>query len=352
MGLINTKNQLSAIGLEIDAHEFRAVQLMRSPKGVSTVAWAIFPRQCTRETQDLTSLPESEELRWAASILGRRGFVGKKVSTASSTAQSSSHVFELPPAESGAPIDQLARMEVARARRCGPEDFEFGFWPLPAKGRTAETIAVALPRTVIHTMIERYQDAGLELVGIDLMELAVHRGSTSGVDNVTDEINASLHIGWSSSLAVLTLGETVIYVRRIERGVSGVWELAKERYGLSDRGADTVISDHDVQRNAQASAKMRGAVWAMLAADLASELDVAIAYVSHSFRMAPFGKIQLSGYGTANEVILNKLDQILGIPVECSPARTLIEGVGTGDNTWATAGRLSTAYGLAARFDR
>lgn len=352
MGILKLQSKLSAIGMEFDAHEFRAVQLMQTSKGISTLAWAVFPRRDEGDKSQRTSLPEVDELQWAASILGRRGFVGTTVSIAPSTADCSSHVIELPPAESGAPIDQLARMEVARARRCGPNDFELGHWSLPAKGRTAETLAVACPRSIIDSTILRYNEAGLQPGGIDLMELAICRGGESHSIDVDDEINASLHVGWTSSLAVLTLGNTVMYVRRIERGTSSVWDVARGRYRLSRRCADELISDRDIEDGDEPFTKLQRSVWAGLAAELASELDVAIAYVSNSYRFAPFGKIKLSGYGAYNPAIADQLDKVLGIPITSTPPSSLLEAIGSEKNAWSMACRLCVPYGLAARFDQ
>ncbi len=351
LDMICTRPKLSAIGLNIDAHEFRAVQLMETSKGIHTVAWAIFPRR--DENMDHAKravLPAPDELRWAADILSRRGFVGNTVSIAPSTWECSSHIIELPPVESGAPVDQLAQMEVARAKKCGPEDFEIGYWTLPAKGRIQETLAVACPRSVINDTIERFESAGLIPVGIDLLELAISR---AGQDGATEnEINASLHIGWRSSLAVLSLGKTVIYIRRIENGASSVWDLATSRYGLSSKGADAIMDDQMRTDGARGYAKIKRATWSALASELANELDVTIAYVAHSFRTAPLGKIFLSGYGSVNPVIDEHLDKVLGIPIECAAPSALIKGIGSGQGVWSLACRLSTAYGLAVRFDR
>ena len=350
MNMLSTRTKLSAIGLDIDAHEFRAVQLIRSSKGISVLAWAIFPRQFELTQVDPSGLPDVDELEWAKGVLGRRGFVGETISIATPNDQCSSHVMELPPAQSGAPIEQLAKMEVARAKKCSPEEFEIAHWSLPAKGRTQETLAVACPRSVINDMIERFVQSGFTPAGMDLLELAVTRASPpSSVDN---EINASLHIGWESSLVVITLGDTVTYVRHIERGARTVWDVAKGRYHLSDQGADVIINDHWHADGAKEYAKIKKAAWTGFAGELANELDVTIAYVSHSFRTAPLGKIRLSGYGSINPVIDEQLDKVLGIPIECAATPELVGAMGRGQEAWSIACRLSVAFGLSARFDR
>ncbi len=352
MSLLGTRTQLSAIGLDIDAHEFRAVQLVQSGDVISTLAWAVFPRQDEFNTAD--GIPAAEELKWAASILGRRGFVGRRISIVPSTGSCSSHVMELPPADSGAPIGQLARMEIARERKCGPDEFELGHWKLPAKGRTQETLAVACPRTVISSAIERFEEAGLVPVGIGLLELAVCRGGAAGFDEqvVDNEINASLHIGWTSTLAVLTLGDTVIYVRRIERGASSVWDMITGRYRLAGKSANAVMDETAGTEASEAMNKIRRAVWYGFALELANELDVAVAYVSHSYRMAPLGKVRLSGYGACNSVIIEHIDQVIGIPIVSNAPSAVRQSMGTLQENLPLACRLTVAYGLAERFDQ
>lgn len=359
MGILNTNTKLSAIGLEYDAHEFRAVQLVSSSKRSqheknSVVAWAVFPRQHGVLSAGIANLPEPEELRWVASVLGRRGFVGNALSLPSSSKECSSHVIDIPPVESGAPIKQLAKMEVARARKCNPDDFELGFWALPAKGRTQETLAVACPKRVIETTIETFEGAGFELAGIDLMELAIDRGGQASARTapVENEINASLHIGWNSSLAVLKLGETVIYVRRLEKGAASVWNGAVNKFNMSYQGADAVIDDRYAHDDPDKHTTIQRAIWSTLASEVAYELDVAVAYVSHSFRMAPLGRVLLSGYGNTNPVIQEHIDRVLGIPIEIAAPTPLLQCFDQRPNAPTLAGRLAVAYGLAARFDK
>ncbi len=352
--MLGLQIERSAIGIDVDGHEYRAVQLARSSKGITPIAWAVFPRRDESGIDGHQRLPEADELQWAASVLSRRGFIGNSVSIAPSTAICSSHVLELPPASSGAPIDQLARMEVARELRCAPNEFELGHWELPGKGRSQETLAVSCPRSGIDQMMQRFESGGFTPVGIDLMELAICRGEQSCELQVSSqgqpEINASLRIGWRSSLAVLSLGSQVIYVRRIEHGAQSVWDIATQKYKLSDRAAEVILNGDFNEAQTEFS-KVHHAAWSGTAGVLSGELDIAIAYISHSYRMAPFGKISISGYGCANPVIERNFDEVLGIPIVYAAPQSLVTSIGSGESVWGLACKLSTAYGLAARFD-
>jgi len=299
---------------------------------------------------------QADEMSWVASILARRGFRGNAVTLAPSSSVCSQHVFELPPPQSGAPLEQLARIEVARERRCTPNEIELGFWPLPAKGRVHESFSVACPRTEIAAQIGRTEDGGLDAAGMDLVELALARSAQAscslGKSTAENEINALLHVGWNNSLAILTLGGTIVYIRRIEHGVHDVWSLARGRYGLGLRAARSVLGEFVPQEKSDQHDRISRMCWSNRCGELAGELDVAIAYVSHSFRMAPLGRVITSGYGANNLALAEYVDQILGIPmVQCTPM-PLLGVMGDLPDRDVLAPRLSLAYGLAARFDQ
>lgn len=353
---IGTSKQTSPIGLDVDDHEFRAVQLERVGNTVKVLSWAVFPRLNDSGTHETTAsgAPAAQEMAWAASILSRRGFVGSLVTCVPRTRDCSQHVIELPPPESGAPLQQLARVEVARARKCDPASFEMGIWPLPQRGRTSETMAVACPTPVVLDLIDAYERGGLQVAGIDLPELAIMRGALQtkafSMPSAEPCIDAVLHISWNSALAVVTLGQRIVYVRRMERGASCVWTHACERFGLSRSSAQVVLEDREGRACTDQLAKIKASCWSKLATELASELDVAIAYVSHSFRSSPLGSIVLAGYGASNATLGAQLDHLLGIPrISSVPEPLGPQLIEEGDS--GLGSRLTLAYGLAARFD-
>ena len=356
MSLLRLKTQYSSIGLELDKHQFRAVQLERDGDKNSVHAWAVFPRlNQDQESDDSPSgLPDASELEWALSILSRRGFKGTAISCAPQTRVCSQHVFELPPVDSGAPLDQLARAEVARARKCAPDAFEFGLWSLPQRGRSSESMAVACPSEMISGIIEEYQAGGMSVTGIDLPELAIMRGvldtTQIGLTTAEPEIDAVLQVNWHCSLAIVTLGHQIVYVRRISHGANSVWEQACNRFGLNENSARAVIDRSQDCEHQEQIEKVRSACWSALSKELASEIDVAIAYVSHSFRMAPLGKLIMSGYGSMNPTLVSRFDSVLGIPVIASEPQPICNAM-TSEQDSSLPAKLSYAYGLAARFD-
>lgn len=350
------KTVRSGIGLHVDAHEFRAVQLAKAGDEVRVSAWAVFPRLANPEprTDPEKVLPGHDELRWASSVLARRGFVGRDISLAVPARLCTQHVLELPPADSGAPVEMLARGEVARERRCEPQDFALGMWGLPARGRSSETMVVACANGVVSGMIESAQEVDMAVSGIDFTELAVLRASQDHLPETNADgevpINTVLYVGWDTSVAVVTLGTRLVYVRRIAQGVSSVWELATGRYALSSDSARAVLGDYQLSDEGGKLGRIRSACWTPAIKGLASEVDVAIAYVSHIYRMAPLGRVVISGYSSEDESLRSQLDDIIGIPVEGGAPSRLREQGGV-RCTAEMASRLTVAYGLAARFD-
>ena len=350
------KSQQSSIGLHVDHHEFRALQLVRENGEERVSAWAIFPRLQPDQVDTDTprGLPERDELRWACSILSRRGFQGRAITCAPPSRVCTQHVFELPPADSGAPLEVLARAEVARERRCDPKDFEIGFWGLPQRGRTSETMAVACSSQMIEGIIHSAETADLEVAGIDLAEIAILRGVQEHLSQVNADgdtpINSILHVGWEHSLAIVTLGARLVYVRRIPHGAGDAWGLATERYNLSVNSARAIIGDYTLKQFDEQLKRIQTSCWSSLSKQLASELDVAFAYVSHSFRMAPLGRVELSGYGATNATLVTQIDDVLGLPVRNGSPKVLIDAIPEQDSE-SLAARLAFAYGLASRFD-
>ena len=203
-------------------------------------------------------------------------------------------------------------------------------------------------------MTESAHDADLEVVGIDLSELTILRAVQSMLPSTSADgnrpIHAVLHLGWDQSTAVVTLGNELSYVRRIHQGAKSVWEQARTKFGLSENGARAVLGDIEINECDDQLDKIRAACWKQASTKIASELDVAFAYVSHAFRMAPMGHIVLCGYGAQSDTLREQLDQIMGVPLIDAVAPELVDAVSPRLSV-SMASRLVYAYGLAARYD-
>lgn len=338
--LKSIRTQISPIGLVHDSNEFRAVQLIRSRSGVKPIACVDFPRMIGR-----SGPVDAEEYRWAGELLARRGMVGNSISIIPDSAWCSSHMLELPPVTDQNAKLQLARAEIARSLKCPPNEFELGTWDLPAKGRTNESMAISCKRSDLDKTLDRLQEAGMDALSVDLMELAVSRTLAELVQS--DDITGVLHIGWDGSLLVIQNQGAIVYQRRVEEGLADIHRRLCEQFALEDAAARYLI-ERMHKGELEEHERPARMVWQALIRSLSENLDVAIGYVSHAYRMAELGSVYLSGYGASNEDLHSEIDQRIGMPVHTLSAPTLLSA-GVAPEQCA---RFTIPYGLAARFDK
>src|SRR4051794_35623253 len=106
------------IGLDVAGRWVKAVQLSRTATGLRLAAAARVARA------DPAAGFSEADAQVLAGVLERAGFQGHDVVLGAPREMLLSDVLELPPRASGAPIEQLARVELARANKCDPASFE------------------------------------------------------------------------------------------------------------------------------------------------------------------------------------------------------------------------------------
>jgi len=338
----------SPIGLELDSWEIRAVQLRGGPAEHEVVHAATLPR--LNQPSESAALGVDEP-GWLAGMLARRGFRGSRVATTAPSEACSSQILKLPDRASGAPIETIARAEIARARKSDAA-FAVAAWYLPERGREEQGIAVACEQPALDSRLDALGDAGLDTVAVDLEEAAILRAwQRHAPDPDRDAtINAIVHIGWDSSFGVLVLGGSVVYTRRIGFGVSDMVKRLSDRAGLDPHEAGRVLSvSAGSAREVPAIEAWSVQSWSRLARTLAGEIDTSVTYVSHAYRRAGIGSVTLAGYGSSRPELIQTIDERLGMPVE-----PLVPDAGCGASGISDPdgfGRLAIAYGLARRFD-
>ncbi|MEM9373619.1 MAG: pilus assembly protein PilM [Planctomycetota bacterium] len=349
LGVLHGRSR-SPIALDINSWEVRAVQLTGDAGSHTLYRAGILPRLRQPGVSDPIGRDEVESL---VAMLRRRGFEGDRVVIAAPPAACASQVLTLPDRESGAPIETIARAEIARARRDGMSGFELAAWYLPPRGRTEQGMTVACDHAGLCARLDVFEQAGLETVAVDLEETALQRACDppTGEPEADGAIDAVLNIGWDVSLGALTLGGVVVYTRRIAFGVADLIRKLAERTGIDVSDAGRLLSD--AERLDPSIGTMHAATqsgWTRLAHALASEIDTSVTYVSHAYRQAPIGKVTLAGFGANCPAIREILDEVLGMPVRAYGSGPEGPGVLRGCSP-ADRGRLATAYGLARRFD-
>ncbi len=218
------------IGLAIDGCSIRAAQVSRGRSGKHTlIAAASFPRQ-------LSESPTNDEILEVFGMLERHGFRGPEVVLWSGHAPVVSQFVDLPPRNSGAPIDQIARGELSRANRLDLSSFEMVMWDLPdvggrTRGAGSQSMAMMLPHVEADRAVEAFVDSPLIVRSLEPLSTALARAVAPAIPPGV-ALAVVLHVGWSAS----TL--TVVHLEPVERRAIVVYERR-----LGEHGMDRLVTD-------------------------------------------------------------------------------------------------------------
>lgn len=338
----------SPIGLEINSWEFRALQLRGGPDSCVVHRSAVLPRSSQPSESPAIDHEECAEL---AEMLARNGFRGNRVAITAPGAACSSQILKLPDRASGAPIETIARAEVARSSR-EVGGFALAAWYLPDRGRGEQGLAVACEQEALDGRLDALETGGLRPVAVDLEEAALQRACHNPQNEQSEStIDAILQVGWDVSLGVLTLDGSVVYTRRIGFGVADMVLRLADRSGLVPCDAGRLLSvDADGPGVLSGMANWSVQGWNRLARALAGEIDTAVTYVSHAYRRAGIGGVVLTGFGNQRPELCETLDHTLGMPVRAFGSDGSHPALA--EMRPAPRGRLAVAFGLARRFDQ
>ena len=325
------------IGLDIGSRYIKAVQVSRAGRSVNVTAAMAIPR-----FKDGGPL-EHEEASRLAEVLYRQGFEGRRVVLAAPGESLLVGTLSVPPKQSGAPVDQIARMELARMHKHDPMSFELVHWELPTtgssggKGAATSVMAAACPHVETEALLDLFESTGLEVVGLDVSWLALARACTPmfappAEDKKTAETQAKtvaiLDIGWRTARVIVLRNDVIIFERVLtEGGLCKLRDTLKNQLQLDDNATDFLLRDvgcSPPQRDASESdrrvadrrASDRRASDQQASADddafkeprrlitvhfaaLLEELKVSLSYAVQQFRGEGIDKLVLCGGGGA-----------------------------------------------------
>lgn len=292
MGAIRT-------GIDISPRSITAAQLRVAGSGWSLLAHATM----TRTSEGDTLAPE--EAASLESLLFRRGFAPAPCVIGAPDAALKTATMELPPASSGAPIDQLARAEFARRNKMEGTPFTLSFWDLPTPGPGLQVMAVGCDAEPTDDAIEPIEAAGLRVAGVDDPSRALGR-VLAGVPTIaTVRVGARLD-PWGASIVVLH-HSTLLYSRKPT--------------GLA-------LGDDN---HAEAAHR------------LGTEIDACIAFARHRSRSHAPAAISVLGHAASSTTLMDMLGQRYGDAL----AQPLMAGGAPLDPTLAGAIGLALLEDLA-----
>ena len=336
----------SAIGLHYDQRSFRAVQLRRQRGSDTLTAAARVHRSGTGEC------PDAGDLRTLRNILDRQGFVGNRVVLAVPTQQMLMSVVEVPPRSSGAPINEIARSELAQIHGCSPAEIESTCWELPPVlgGQTVtQALSLGCTHAVADPLLDAFDQVGLDVVALDGEIPAAIRACRSFL--VDDGATGILDLGWQEAGLSLIMGGRIIYHRTIgDAGVGPIAERLSEKLGVDATIVDHLLSAADTDEGPNRSVRevVNGELdshWRLIA----SELEAPLSYVTHQYANATVHDLLLTGYTSADDRAADFFANKLNRSVRTVRPRDLA-GCSAELDEKASDPSLTSATGLAGFF--
>jgi len=344
------------IGVDVGGRHIKAAQLARASGGRRIEAAASLPRS-PRDPDDPRI--HREDVRRLRDVLAARGFRGRRVVLAIPADKLITGIMELPPRGSGAPIEQLARSELARMHRHDPQSFEMACWDLPSPARAGEAtyvMAAACSHDDANALLDLFENEGLAVKGLEIHASAVARACGPVLDDVSG-IVAILDIGWNLANLALLHQDAVVYERKLGKGGIGplVSAIARrceldaaiaERFliekGLDADGADSAVTNGKV--TPEAAQLARGAAIDYFNGTI-DEMRIPLSYLANQYPDAAMERLIMVGGGARIPGLSDRLADELDIEVRIAGAADLAECTDDLDKEYGPA--LATAIGLA-----
>jgi Tfp pilus assembly PilM family ATPase len=354
------------IGIDIGARSIKCAQVIPGERG-AVLAAASLGRLRPGAALD------REEVARLVEVLERKGFAGRRAVVAAPADRLMTAILELPPRESGAPLEELARMELARANKREPGSFALALWDLPAPpnpGRAGAThvMATACAHTDSQPLLDLLEAEGLDVCAMDVQPWAAARacGTLSESAGTPEAGHGAatgvLDWGWTGAALVLLHKGVVVYERRLpDSGLRPLHAALCQRLSVDAEVADHVLSSIGLRTAApgvEAGEELVADAQTLITEHvhtIATELTASFSYTTHRYA-APVGRLVLIGGGAAMPGLAEHLTPGLGIPVRIA---TLSDAAGP---AWGRVGgrcdpeadspALMTALGLARYSER
>ena len=289
--------QSRAIGLDVGARRIKAAQITRRGSMLRVERCVQFSR-----TQVGAEIDAAEASR-IVSVLLRRGFQGVPVVIAAPDEIVQTETIDLPAKTSGAPVAQIARMELARMHNREPDSFEFAMWDLPPTARSSTgcaAMAVACAHTGSEALLESFEQAGLEIARIDFASRAT-AAACGLLDRSKPGLRVMIDIGYSAARLTCTFAGVIVHERsHSDLGVGTLVERVEQDRGVERDVAETMLEaldpPFDGDRRADPNAELRK-LSQSYADQLVGEIERAVGYATRRYEDADTREIVLVGGG-------------------------------------------------------
>lgn len=229
----------TAIGIDVGSRIIKAVQLQVQRGRYRTAAISVVPRADAEK--DLGG----EEVCELRGVLKRQGFQGRDIILAAPDQELLRGVFDLPRQVSGAPVAQIARMELSRMHQVQPDSFEMICWEPATAGpsqSTMQAIAVGCPHETADAFLDQFDQNGFNVCALDVRSAAAARACAPLI-LAPPAVTAILDLGWSTTKLLLVCGGTVIYERLLAGArLSALVVRLSDKFNIPGNSACQIIS--------------------------------------------------------------------------------------------------------------
>jgi Tfp pilus assembly PilM family ATPase len=330
------------IGLDIGARHVKAVQLAPAGRdGRRLAAAAAFPR--ARPNQPI----DADEAARVAEVLDRQGFVGRNVILGLGPSQLMSSVLELPPRAPGVPIEQIARMELARVHGRDAAGFEFAQWEVPSPARAPQSthvMAVACAHDSAGALLDAIESHGLVVRALDAESCALRR-ACAPLLAAQDGMIAVLDLGHAAARLLIVHRDAIVYTRAIaDGGMARPIATLQGQLGAEEDAVIQLLREDSFGDGRGAGADSRGVINAHVDA-LLKEMDVAFAYATQQFSVPSVSGLLLVGGGADLPGVADRIGGALRVPVRVAAPGALIQAADA--PRAAASASMTAALGLA-----
>ncbi|MFZ4572862.1 MAG: hypothetical protein ACOYN0_00610 [Phycisphaerales bacterium] len=333
------RTRRTPIGVDLCGRWMKAAQLTVGSGGPR------FHGACRVERRSSESQPDTDEIGDLLEAAARSGCEGSRVVVGVPPTITIGAALSLPPRSSGAPLEQIAKLELARTARVPPETIETAMWDVPAPGRGGEAthvVAIGLPHAESNRLMSAFDAAGYEVERIDARGCAL--GRAAGVDGAGASL--LIDVGWDHTGLLLLLGGRVLYQRVLtDTSLASLYARAGVRDAPSRAVLDSAILHPDGQQvGGRALDPARAALTAMLDT-VATEAERSLAYAAHRYPTIPIGAVRITGDGGGLPGLASRL-ACCELPVQPLTPVNLVRFDRSGLR-FASSHGMSCAMGLA-----
>lgn len=346
------------IGVSFDARWIYAAQVAMVEGGPALLGATQVRRAERAPGEPLQPLRREEAARLHQSLM-LQGMDSRRAVVAVPPQFAALTTIELPPRSSGAPIEQIAGLEISRLQRLEPGSFELALLELPStqsragRAGAGNFIAATTSHVEGEALSAAFDGSGIAVVALVPESLTVAKAAA-----LSTESRAVVSLTWSGmEVVVLDQGARVVYHRALpELGLHRVQSLAKERLSLSTDALDgtlAAIANGDRTPAGEAiddSLKVLAAGVSRLVlehADLvAVEVERSLTYAARYSAEGEQKPIRITGAGAAIAGLPERLASQLSLPVTpmvCGETVRLSAAV----TRWGTSPALHAAMGAS-----